>query len=40
MVYLLRGDEPKRAHRISSRAKKAAAFLRISFSCLSRRTGF
>src|SRR5215204_7176857 len=36
MMGLLRGDELERAHRISSRAKKAAAFLRISFSCLSR----
>ncbi len=34
MVGLLRVDEPKTAHRIpSSRAKKAVAFLKTSFSC-------
>ena len=40
MIGLLRLDEPERAHRISSRAKKAAAFRRMSFSCSSRRPVF
>src|SRR5581483_4984989 len=39
VVGLLRRDEPEAAHRVSlSRAKKAAAFFRISRSCSSIRT--